>query len=430
MRYVNPTTRIGGVETVVVAERPVASELDDAPYDDEQYVRFNGDWVPYIPPAPDTVAPAPPTDLSASGSINESEGTVDYALTWDAPTTNEDTTPLTDFAYYVVRWRYTGTGPWTSFVSNDAEFLLPGATLGGDIEWAVMARDYSGNDSTWASDTISGTIDLTGPDQPSPPILTSHMGAITATWDGLDSGGDPPPPDFSHLDFFVSTAPGGPWTLAGRISGASSTIITGIPVGETRFVSSVAEDASGNTSVRSGAASIVVQGVTGPDISEDAITGRELAEGVVDAIHLTPEAFVSSRMQTRAFAGDGTTATTTSTTGDVMGASGAQGTFTAPASGIIEVTVMAELWSSVAGEVAACSFEVREGSTVGSGTVVDAAAITKAALSKSDQGVRSSMAYLVTGLVPGSVYNIATLLFAGASTASAAWARLHVRPSF
>ena len=38
--WVNPTKRIGGVDQIVVPERAVTA-MDDAPYDDEQYVRID-----------------------------------------------------------------------------------------------------------------------------------------------------------------------------------------------------------------------------------------------------------------------------------------------------------------------------------------------------------------------------------------------------
>jgi hypothetical protein len=141
--------------------------------------------------------------------------------------------------------------------------------------------------------------------------------------------------------------------------------------------------------------------------------------------------YTSSAMRTLAFAGDGTQVTTTSTAGIAMGASGAQGTFVAPPSGIVEVEVMGQLGSSTDGQAAGCSFEVKTGATIGSGTVIDAASINKAALCANNQVVRSSQTHLVSGLTPGSTYNIRTILFSGVgtNTARCAWTRLIVRPS-
>ncbi len=46
MRYVNPVTRIGGVDQVVVADQAPAPEVEEAPFDNGQYTRVNGEWAP------------------------------------------------------------------------------------------------------------------------------------------------------------------------------------------------------------------------------------------------------------------------------------------------------------------------------------------------------------------------------------------------
>jgi hypothetical protein len=287
--YLNPSTYSGGTQQIVVAERPVSSSVDEAPFDDEQYVRINGEWVPVDTPeiVPDTLAPSPPTGLAGSGTISSGGGTVNYSLTWVAPTTNVDATPLTDLAYYVVRWRYAGSGPYATFVSNDTAAALPGLVMALDIEWAVLARDISGNDSSWAVSTITGVVDTAGPEKPSIPVLTTSLGTITARWDGLDAGGGAPPADFSHLEFFISATTTGPWSYVDRVTGAGSTVITGIPVGDTRFVTTVAVDSSGNTSVRSDEASITVLGVTAPDMEANSVTANAIAAGSVAAEKIT-----------------------------------------------------------------------------------------------------------------------------------------------
>ena len=276
--YLNPSTRHGGVDQIVVPERAVVVEVDEAPFNDTEYVRVNGEWrqVTEAGLVPDTLAPSPPTSLSSSGTIASGGNAVNYALTWVAPTTNVDTTPLTDLAYYVVRWRYTGTGPWTSFVSNDPTALLPGLVMAVDVEWAVLARDLSGNDSTWTPGTSTGVVDTAGPAKPSIPVLSSRLGTITVTWDGLDYVGALPPVDFSHLALYISATTGGPWAYAGRVSGAGPALITSVPVGQTRYITTLAVDTSSNASVRSAEASITVVGITGPDIVAGSVTADKI----------------------------------------------------------------------------------------------------------------------------------------------------------
>lgn len=283
--YLNPSTRSGGVEQIVVPERQVAVPVDDAPFDDEQYVRVNGEWVPYNAPPiiPDTLAPKPPTGLGATGTMAPNGTRVDYALEWDAPTQNTDNSPLTDFAYYVVRWRYGTGGVYQAFTTTDTSFLLTGLVPATDVEWAVLARDTSGNDSTWASYTIPGLADSTAPNQPSLPQLGSRLGSIVAAWDGLDFSAGAPPTDFDHLGVFMSATTGGPWEPIGDLNGAGVVVVAGIPVGETRFITFIAYDTSGNASTRSGESSIVVLGVTGPDIEANAITANMISAGELAA---------------------------------------------------------------------------------------------------------------------------------------------------
>ena len=151
--YINPRTRIGGVEQIVVPKRqPAMSDDADAPVDGTQYVRLDGEWVPINFPAvvKDTLAPSPPTGLSSIRTVTSDPAWVDYQLSWVAPTTNVNSSPLTDFSYYVVRWRYQSSSSWATLISIDPGTFLPGLVQHTGIAWQVLARDISGNDSTWS----------------------------------------------------------------------------------------------------------------------------------------------------------------------------------------------------------------------------------------------------------------------------------------
>ena len=287
--YLNPSTRSGGVEQIVVPERQTVVPVDDAPFDDEQYVRVNGEWVPYQAPPiiPDTLSPKPPTNLGAAGTMAANGTRVDYELEWDAPTQNTDNSPLDDFAYYVVRWRYASGGVYQMFTTKETTFLLPSLRPATDVEWSVLARDYSGNDSTWADYVITGLADSTAPNQPSLPQLATRLGSVILAWDGLDFSAGAPPSDFDHLEGYMSATTGGPWEPIGRLGGAGFLAVAGIPVGETRFFTFIAFDTSGNASTRSGESSIEVLGVEGPDLEANSVTANALAAGAVQATHLT-----------------------------------------------------------------------------------------------------------------------------------------------
>jgi hypothetical protein len=43
--YLNPSTRSGGAEQIIVPERTGTAAVDEAPFDDVQYARVNGEWL-------------------------------------------------------------------------------------------------------------------------------------------------------------------------------------------------------------------------------------------------------------------------------------------------------------------------------------------------------------------------------------------------
>lgn len=239
------------------------------------------------PPSSDTLAPKPPTALSGTGTVVPGTVvTVDYELTWTAPTENVDNSPLTDLMDYEVQHRYVGSTTWTSFTTPLDETLISGLEPSIDVEWRVRARDTSGNVSTWATDTITGIDDGTPPDQPSVATLTTKLGTVTATWNGLDVDSDPMPSDFSHLDVYVSDTTGftpSSATYYDRLVGPGSVVVTGLTVGDTVYIRTIAVDTSGNQSPASAEVSLVVQGVQGPDLEANSVTSNAIAAGAITA---------------------------------------------------------------------------------------------------------------------------------------------------
>ena len=81
-------------------------------------------------------------------------------LSWDAPTTNEDGTPLEDLAGYKV---YRGTAPRTYGTPVDVGNVLSHNIIGlgeGTHYFAVTAYDTSGNESKYSNE-VSKTIKVT-----------------------------------------------------------------------------------------------------------------------------------------------------------------------------------------------------------------------------------------------------------------------------
>lgn len=79
-------------------------------------------------------------------------------------------------------------------------------------------------------------------------------------------------------------------------------------------------------------------------------------------------------------------------------------TFVAPASGKVMIANNSEVVNSVPPAVSICTIEVRAGAVVGAGTVVVAAAIPNGVYAANT--TRGCSSTLVTGLTPGSTYNV------------------------
>jgi hypothetical protein len=96
--------------------------------------------------------------------------------------------------------------------------------------------------------------------------------------------------------------------------------------------------------------------------------------------------------------------------------------FIAPASGIVQILGRASGGSGSVGQYAQLDYEVRQGDTIGSGSVVRATSNNTASvfLSSTSGGQGPlNVSGLVTGLTPGAVYN-ACLTYASSSGASTA----------
>ena len=80
--------------------------------------------------------------------------------------------------------------------------------------------------------------------------------------------------------------------------------------------------------------------------------------------------------------------------------------FTAPTTGRVLVPFKGDLFNDTAAQFTVLSFVIREGSTVGSGTVFLAASDSRAIVNTGTSPVQAGITELVTGLTPGTVYNV------------------------
>lgn len=167
-------------------------------------------------PGADSVAPSPVTNLTVTSDSQEvatpgAPGKASITLEWDAPTTNENSTPITDLGGYSVRWRYSVSEKWriteiddpaiTSWYQEDFIYNVP-------VYLAVYAKDKSGNRSTAATTSIT-TAASPSPElkAPAAPTVTGYLGTMKVFWNGLDADGNAAHISAFEVELHISTNP-------------------------------------------------------------------------------------------------------------------------------------------------------------------------------------------------------------------------------
>jgi hypothetical protein len=103
-------------------------------------------------------------DISSSGSSGRSDfggggstggGALSVMLSWDARTTNEDGSPLTDLAGYKTYYG-SSSGHYTQHVNvgNDNQVMIDGLTSGSWC-FALTAYDTSGTESSYSNEVCT-----------------------------------------------------------------------------------------------------------------------------------------------------------------------------------------------------------------------------------------------------------------------------------
>jgi hypothetical protein len=118
------------------------------------------------------------------------------------------------------------------------------------------------------------------------------------------------------------------------------------------------------------------------------------------------------------------TTTSTSFTATLTGGTTCGRTFVAPASGAVLIHNTANGFNT--GGAGFCGYEVREGGTIGSGTVFRAAADQYCLVMGANSIAMTSTNHL-TGLTAGSTYNVRQMFRVSASTGTFAWKELSVQ---
>lgn len=177
-------------------------------------------------------------------------------------------------------------------------------------------------------------------------------------------------------------------------------------------------DHSSGTEILLGAATTSVNG----DLAVVGATDVQAltANGVVNFGAATPESL----------SGNGTNGTTAATAfTNTLGATGIHGVaFIAPPSGAVYVAGRAAAGNNTLNAFSLLDFEVRNGSTIGSGTVVRASVNGNAGVFQSSVANAQGMVVtddIVTGLTPGNTYNVA-LTYQTGGTGTSSYNRRHI----
>ena len=103
-------------------------------------------------------------------------------------------------------------------------------------------------------------------------------------------------------------------------------------------------------------------------------------------------------------------------------------TFTAPASGVVEISWGGELINSAAASGTVLGYELRTGGTIGSGTVVVGPSDDRTVRMAGTARFQMANYDTVTGLTPGSTYNIRLMYRATGGTGTFERRRLRIQP--
>lgn len=253
----------------------------------------------------DKTFPSPPTNpQAASGVYLDATGTLraQATIAFDAPTTNTDGTVIDDIGEYILAWRYSDepTTAWRYIKSDDPLWYLSPLDPQRYVTAIAACIDTSGHGSLYSSNfSFLTAADSTPPPVPSNPVMSSLLRTAIISWNGRGSAGEAMPGDFRHVEVATSVSPGFDFDsgiLQGTLTAAGDLIITGYNIGDIVWANLRAVDTSGNKSAAATNQWVLIEGVSGPDISAGAIQTNHLGVGSVDAVAIRAGAVTTDKV--------------------------------------------------------------------------------------------------------------------------------------
>ena len=262
----------------------------------------------------DMRTPAAPTGLVGdSSAFFDTDGNVhaQVFLQWLPVITADNGSALEVMAYDVyVREEVPGS-PWVVLTTT----AIPAAawqpfSVGSVWRFQVRAIGKYTVTPGLASDDVVVTMvtDATPPGVPSVPVVTSGLGIVHATWDGLVRSGSlsvAPPIDFNRVEVAIGTS-ASPVVVVGALGSAGTVHVVADP-GTTQYARARAIDRSGNTSAWSASASVVVASVLddpavagaiadGSIIGAETVVADKIAAGAITADKIEAGAITASKI--------------------------------------------------------------------------------------------------------------------------------------
>lgn len=212
-------------------------------------------------------------------------------LTWNAPTTNDDGTPVSGLSYEIWGER-TDTGqvsPQRFAVVETTFATIMNLTPKSNWRFKVRTVNTAG---TFAPFVTTPNFQIPFPlvklDPPTKPTLTDKFLIVNAQWNGLLSQGAntvTPPNHFHHVSSYVSATQTGTYTLMGNdITAAGSSYISGLEANKPIWVKFKAFDILGNASEFSQPASITMIDTIQKEIDDAKANLEDAIEALNDDI--------------------------------------------------------------------------------------------------------------------------------------------------
>jgi len=159
----------------------------------------------------DTIAPSPITNLEATSENDTPDGNAiglsRITLTWNAPQTSVDDSPIDDLVGYTIWWRQYLSQEWSKadITGADRTFSRSGFEQGLPGYFRVFARDASGNLSTGVD--IAHTTGRSNPEiaKPTAPTVTTYLGTIKVAYDDTTANGNVQSGTAKEVQVYFST---------------------------------------------------------------------------------------------------------------------------------------------------------------------------------------------------------------------------------